>query len=152
MQGATDFRDLRAVRSMQLLCNGYLDVVGLQFGPAACSPSSTGCVKSCFGSLGDDVVLKLRQHRNKLKKQDACRCARIDIFCQRHQMDVAFFQSFQRFDELLQGPSQSIQFPHNQRISLVQILHGREKCLTVKADSGLLISEDSHNPSVFQGI
>ena len=35
---------------------------------------------------------------------------------------------------------------------IVQILHGREKCLAVKADPGLLIGEDSHNPSFFQGI
>ena len=60
---------------MQLLCNGYLDVVGLEFGPAACSPSGTGCFKACFGALGDDVVFKLRQHRDELEKQHACRCA-----------------------------------------------------------------------------
>ena len=41
------------------------------------------------------------KHRNQLEKQHACRCARIDIFCQRHHMDVAFFQLFKRFDELL---------------------------------------------------
>ena len=101
MQGVTDLLDLRAVRSMELLCNGYLDAVGLQFGPATCSPSGAGCVKACFGALGDKVVLKLRQHRNQLKKQHACRCARIDIFCQGHQIDVPFFQFFKRFDELL---------------------------------------------------
>ena len=102
MQSVADFFDLRAIRSMELLCNGYLDVVGFQFGPATCSSSGAGCVKTCFGSLGDDVVLKLRQHSDELEKQHACRCARIDIFCQRHQMDVPFFQFFQRFDELLQ--------------------------------------------------
>ena len=98
MQGVADFFDLRAIRSMELLCNGYLDVVGLQFGPATCSSSGAGCFKACFGALGDKVMLKLCQHRNQLKKQHACRCAGIDIFCQRHQMDVPFFQFFQRFD------------------------------------------------------
>ena len=102
MQGVTNFLDLRAVRSMQLLCNGYLDVVDLEFGSAACSPPGAGCVKARLGSLGDKVVLKLRQHRDELEKQHACRCAGIDIFYQRHQMDVPFFQFFQRFDELLQ--------------------------------------------------
>ena len=92
MQSVTDFRDLRAVRSMQLLCNGYLDGVGLQFGPATCSSSGAGCFKACFGAFGDDVVFKLCQHGDELEKQHACRCARIDIFCQRHQVDVPFFQ------------------------------------------------------------
>jgi len=71
MQGVTDVLDLCAVRSMQLLCNGYLDVVGLEFGPAACSPSGTGCVKACLGSLGEKTVLKLRQHSDELEKQHA---------------------------------------------------------------------------------
>src|SRR2546429_9525360 len=102
MQGVTDFLDSSAVRSMELLCNGYLEVVGLQFGPAACSSSGTGCFKACFGALGDTIVLKLCQHRNELEKQHACRCACIDIFCQRHQINVPFFQSFKCFDELLQ--------------------------------------------------
>ena len=97
-----DVLDFRAVRSMELLCNGYLDVVGLEFGPATCSPSGAGCVKACFGTLGDQVVLKLRKPRDELEKQHACGCARIDIFCQRLHVDVAFFQFFQRFDELLQ--------------------------------------------------
>ena len=102
MQRVTDFRDLRAVGSMELLGNGYLDVVGLHLGPATCSSSGAGCFKARFSALGDYVVLKLRQHRNELEKQHACRCARIDIFCQRHQVDVPFFQFIQRFDELLQ--------------------------------------------------
>ena len=102
MQGVTDVRDLRAVRGMELICNGYLDVVGLQFGPAACSSSGAGCFKASFGAFGDDVVLKLRQQSDELEKQHACRCACIDIFCQRHQVDVPFFQSFKCFDELLQ--------------------------------------------------
>ena len=71
MQGVTDFLDLRAVRSMELLCNCYLDGVGLQFGPAACSSSGAGCFKACFGALGDNVVLKLCQHRDELEKQHA---------------------------------------------------------------------------------
>ncbi len=102
MQGVTDFLDIRAIRSMELLCYGYLDVVGFQFGPTACSSSGAGCFKTCFGAFRDDVVLKLRQHSDELEKQHACRCARIDIFRQRHQINVAFFQSFKRFDELLQ--------------------------------------------------
>ena len=102
MQGVADVLDFRAVRSMELLCNGYLDVVGLEFGPAACSPPGAGCVKARLGALGDKVVLKFRKPRDELEKQHACGCARIHIFCQRHHMDVAFFQFFQRFEELLQ--------------------------------------------------
>ena len=67
MKSVADVLDLRAVRSMQLLCNGYLDVVGLQFGPASCSPSGAGCFKVRFGALGDKIVLKLCQHRDELE-------------------------------------------------------------------------------------
>ena len=45
---------------------------------------------------------QLRQHRNELEKQHANRCARIDIFCLRHQVDVPFFQIFKSLDEHLQ--------------------------------------------------
>ncbi len=83
---------------MELFCNCYLDGVGLQFKSATSSPSGTGC----FGALGDTVMLKLRQHRNELEKQHANRCARIDIFCLRHQVDVPFFQIFKSLDEHLQ--------------------------------------------------
>ena len=102
MQGVTGFRDLRTVRSMEPFCNCYLDVVGLEFEPAAYSSSGTCCFKPCFSAFGDDIVFKLCQPRNELEKQYACRCACIHIFCERHQIDVPFFQFFQRFDELLQ--------------------------------------------------
>ena len=67
---------------MKLLGYGNLDVVGFQFGSTTLSPSGAGCFKACFGALGDQVVFKLRQHRDELEKQHACWRARIDLFCQ----------------------------------------------------------------------
>jgi hypothetical protein len=147
-----DFFDTTGGRSMELFCHCSLDGVGLQFRSATSSPSGTCCFKSCFGALGNSVMLKLRQHRKKLKKQLARRCVSIDIFCQRHHVAVPFFQFFKRLDELLQRSSESVQFPHHQGISFVQICNGCKKCLAVKADTGLLIGEKSHTTSLFQGI
>ncbi len=59
---------------MELLGNGNLDGVGLQFGPAASSSSGAGCFKACFAhELRNEIVEELIADRvsESCAEQDA---------------------------------------------------------------------------------
>jgi hypothetical protein len=132
---------------------GHADFPGIHFRrPATISTPCPRSSESGLSPFADEFPFEFRQSPEHMEDQLASAGRRIHALPQTLKSDLAGGKSIYGFDEMLQGTTEPIQLPHDQRVSVARILDGfGETSATIDSAAGD-IAEDPFASGLLESV
>lgn len=95
-------------------------------------------------ALTDEVTFEFGERCSYVKKESARRSTGVDRLCERSKFNPLAPEPLNRLDEMRKRPTETIEPPHDERVTWVEVPKCRRKLRTVGPRAGCVINEDTN--------